>query len=181
MRHQLTGVLLWLLPLGALAQPSSKVLVAAGREVTVQVLIPGTLECIGGTPTGNPLGPLCSPGTKRILLKDRKSINQYQEITGSAATLIVGSNVTITSCNLDENYHGQCGGHFEWTVPAAGGRWEGVWGGEFDMMTGNIRYSATGIGHGGQLEKMRMQYEGAYTGPGPGFFIVNLRDLFERR
>src|SRR5581483_1192910 len=177
MRHPFMRVWLWLVPLGVLAQPSSKVLVAAGREVTVQVLNPGTLECIGGTPTGNPQGPLCSPGTKRILLKDRKSVNQYQEITGSAATLIQGSNVTITNCNLDENYQGQCGGRFEWTVPAAAGRWEGFWGGEFDMATGNIRYSATGIGHRGQLEKMHMQYEAAYTGPGPGFSILNLRAL----
>ncbi|MBL8173182.1 MAG: hypothetical protein JNK48_00845 [Bryobacterales bacterium] len=57
-------------------------------------------------------------------------------------------------------------------IPGAGGQWEGSWGGMFDMLTNSVSYSATGHGNGGKLEGLRMRFEAAYTGAGPGCFIA---------
>lgn len=172
MRYPMMNLVLLLAPAAALAQPEPKVLVAVGKEVVVNVLSPGTLHCVGGTPTNNPQGPPCSPGTTRILISNRASVAQYQDVAGSAAALLQGQNTIVTHCVLDQNYYGHCWGHFAWAIPGAGGQWEGSWGGMFDMLTNSVSYSATGHGNGGKLESLRMQFEAAYTGPGPGFFIA---------
>lgn len=172
MSYSVMSMVLLLAPAAALAQPEPKVLVAVGKEVVVNVLDPGTLRCVGGTPTNNPQGPPCSPGTTRILISNRTSVAEYREVTGSSAALLQGQNSILTHCVLDQNYYGRCWGRFTWSIPGAGGQWEGSWDGIFDILTNTISYSAIGHGNGGTLEGLRMQLEAAYTGPGPGFLIA---------
>lgn len=174
MLYQTVRFLLWLAAAAAFAQPQSKVLVATGKEIMVDLLSPGTLACTGGTPTNNPQGPPCSPSTKQILISYRNSVAEYQDVSGSAAALIQGKNNIVAHCNLDGNYYGHCWGHFVMTVPAAGGQWEGTWSGMYDMLTNTVSYTAIGYGSGGKLEGLQMKYEGAYTGPGPGVFIARV-------
>lgn len=158
----------------AFAQTPSKVPVATVKEVMTGVPSPGTLVCVGGTPATNPQGPPCSPGTRQVLISHRNSLFDLQEVTGSAAGLVKGQVSVVVHCNLDGNYYGYCWGHFEWTVPEAGGKWEGTWGGMHDLLTNTISYSATGFGNGGKLQGLQLRYEAAYTGPGPGFGIARV-------
>jgi len=177
MRHRILPLLLLLAPAGALAQAPSKVLVATAKEVLTDVVTPGTIVCVGGAPTNNPQGPPCSPGTKQVLISYRNTLAQYQEVTGSAAALIRGQVNVVVHCNLDGNYYGHCWGHFVWTVPEAGGQWEGTWGGPHDMLTNTVSYSAVGFGSGGKLEGLQLKWEAAYTGPGPGFGVAAIQPV----
>jgi hypothetical protein len=167
MKYRMMHLLLLIVPLAVLAQTPSKVLVATGNEVLTSVVSPGTLACIGGTPTGLwPQFPPCSPGTTRILFSYRNALFNYEQVSGSAASLLQGAINVVTHCNLDGNGYGHCWGHFVWTVPGAGGQWEGSWTGMFDVLTNNNSYSGTGYGYGGKLEGLQMRCEWAATGPG---------------
>jgi len=124
MQNMKVLIYLLLVPTFAVAQAPSKVLVATAKEVMVDLVSPGTLACIGGIPTNNPQGPPCSPETQQILIAYRVSTTGYQEVTGSAASLINGQVMVVTHYRLDSNYYGHCWGHFVWSVPGAGGLWE---------------------------------------------------------
>jgi hypothetical protein len=163
----------------ATAQGPSKVLVATAKEAITEIASPGTITCIGGAPSNNPQALPCSPGTKRVLVSYRVSRAAYQEIAGSAADLIKGQVETVVHCNLDADYYGHCWGHFVWTVPGAGGVWEGVWGGPHDLLTNVVSYTAVGFGVGGKLEGLQLKWEAAYTGPGPGFGIATIHPLVQ--
>lgn len=176
MKYRMMHLLLLLVPAAVLAQTSSKVLVATGTEVITSVVSPGTLACIGGTPTGLwPQFPPCSPGTTRILFSYRNALANYLQVSGSAASLIQGTTNIVTHCNVDANAYGHCWGHFVLTVPGAGGQWEGSWSGMFDVLTNNSSYSGTAYGYGGKLEGLQMRCEWADTGPGqPTVFIAKI-------
>ena len=174
MDYRSMRTLVLLLPMAALAQPPSKVLVVTGKEVLTDIVSLGNLACVGGAPSNNPQGPPCTPGTTRILFSYRNTLARYDEVTGSAAAMAQGQNNIVTHCNLDQNYYGHCWGHFVWTIPGSGGQWEGTWNGKMDMATNTVSYSATGYGYGGTLEGLQMKYEAAYTGPGPGLFIAKV-------
>jgi hypothetical protein len=169
-------LLLLLVPAAVLAQPSSKVLVATGHEVIASVISPGALACIGGTPTGLwPQFPPCSPETTRILFSYRNALFNYQQVSGSAASLVAGTNNVVTHCNVDANGYGHCWGHFVWTVPGAGGQWEGSWSGMFDVLMNISSYTLTGYGHGGKLEGLQLRSESVAPWPGePTVFIVKI-------
>lgn len=174
MRHRMSGLILMFTAATASAQAPSKVLVATAKEVMTKLASPGTIACIDGTPGRDPQGPPCSPGTKQILISYRNSIFEYQELAGSAASLIKGQASVVVHCDLDSNYFGYCWGHFEWTVPEAAGKWVGTWGGMHDFLTNTISYSAVGFGTGGKLQGLKLKYEAAYTGPGPGLGIARI-------
>jgi len=175
MKHRMIQLLLVLAPAAVLAQTPSKVLVATGTEVITSVVNPGTLACIGGTPGTNPQGPPCSPGTTRIVFSYRNVLSNYQQVSGSAANLIQGTNNIVTHCSLDGIGYGHCWGHFVLTVPGAGGQWEGSWSGMHDELTNTASYSATGYGYGGKLEGLQIRFEWATTGPGqPTVFIAKI-------
>ena len=91
--------------------PPSKLLVATGKEI-LQIVNPGILICEGGQPTGL-LAPLCSPSTKRILIRNAIAEATYQDVTGTAAALVGGKATVITQCNLDDKYYGFCWGTWE--------------------------------------------------------------------
>lgn len=173
-RHRMFGLLLLVASADAIAQAPSKVLVATAKEAMTGLASPGSLVCVGGTPASDPQGPPCSPGTRQILISYRNSLFEFQDIAGSAAGLIKGQASIVVHCNLDSNYYGYCWGHFVWTVPEAGGKWEGTWGGMHDLLTNTISYSATGFGTGGRLQGLQLKYEAVYTGPGPGFGIAKI-------
>ena len=167
MKYRMTHLLLSIVPLAVLAQTPSKVLVATGNEVITNIVSPGAIACIGGTPGTDPLGLPCSPGTTRILMSYHNILVNYQQVSGSAASLVQGTNNIVVHCNLDGGYYGHCWGHFVWTVPGAGGQWEGSWSGMFDMLTNTTSYSGTGYGSGGKLAGLQIRGEWASTGPGP--------------
>ena len=176
MTHRMPCLLLLLVPAAVLAQPPSKVLVATGTEVMTSIVSPGTLACIGGTPTGLwPQFPPCGPGTTRIMFSYRNALFNYQQVSGSAASLVAGTNNVVTHCNVDANGYGHCWGHFVWTVPGAGGQWEGSWSGMFDVLMNTNSYTLTGHGYGGKLEGLQLRSESVATGPGePTVFIVKI-------
>ena len=80
--------------------PASKILVATGKQIQ-QVVKPGIVICEDGQPTGLP-APLCSPSTKRILIRNLVLEATSQEVTGTAAALVGGKATLIMQCNLDD-------------------------------------------------------------------------------
>ncbi|MBI4904444.1 MAG: hypothetical protein HY820_12455 [Acidobacteria bacterium] len=155
------------------AQQLPKVLVASGKEILVELLSPGELDCVGGQPTGRPLQ--CSPGTSRILLTNWVSVQGYEDVTGTAAAMTRGLNTIVMHCNLDRNYYGHCWGTFEWEVAEMGGKWQGVWSGIWDFAANRVSYHLTGYGSGGQLEGLRIEKESVWHGgTQSGTFVVNL-------
>ncbi len=82
-------VLLLLGP-AARAQQPPKILVATGKEMSVGVVNPGTLDCVGGQPTGRPLQ--CSPGTSKIFFWNYVGVQGYEGVEGTAAAMTRGRN-----------------------------------------------------------------------------------------
>lgn len=161
------------IPVQAQMQPG--LLTATGQEVNTAIVSPGTVECIGGTPLIPPPNPftMCSPGTTTIHLRDQHGQAAYQNLAGTAMDMLNGPNEVVTNCNLDGTMKGHCWGTFLWAVPDKG-TWNGVWSGEFDLQTFNIRYSAAGFGQGAALEGMNLMYDAVYSGQPVGTFIVRV-------
>ena len=155
-------VFLLLAPAAALAQQSPKVLVATGKEMSVGLVDPGTLECAGGQPAGRPAQ--CTPGTKRIFIWNWVSVQGYTDVAGTAAAMFRGRATVVMHCSLDENYYGHCWGTFEMAVPEMDGKWEGVWSGPWDMAANITSYRMTGYGSGGRLEGLRLEKESVWPG-----------------
>ncbi len=154
----------------ALAQPGPQVLVATGKEVHVQALSAGTRFCEGGQPATQ--GPPCSPGTKRIFLWNMSNQLDYQEVTGSAAAMLRGKNVTVVHGNFDENHYGHIWGTFEWTVPEMEGRWEGTFAATADQMRRIVINKAVGYGYGGKLEGLKLEFTGVNPGGLPHAIFI---------
>ena len=143
----------------------SKVLVATGKQVQTQLMSPGTWACEGGqlTTTGP---PFCSPGTTKLSFSYMSSKYSMQDITGSAADLLTGENITAVHGVLDGNYFGYLWGHFEWTVPGAGGKWQGAFTATADQAKGFLINKAVGYGNGGKLEGLKLEF--VQVSPGSG-------------
>jgi hypothetical protein len=157
----------------ACAQQTPKVLMATGKEEMAQLLDPGSLDCVGGKPTGTPLQ--CTPGTTKVFLWNWVSTQRSQDVVGTAAALIGGQNKLVMNCNLDQTYYGHCWGIFEWEIPGAGGKWEGVWSGVSEYATNRVTYHLTGYGTGGQLEGLQIEKEGVWPGGTQlGTFVVKV-------
>ncbi len=157
----------------AFAQQSPKILVATGKFQFVETLNPGALDCAGGQPTGRQLQ--CSPGTKKISAWNWVGVQGYQDVAGTAATMVGGRNTLVMHCNLDEKYYGHCWGTFEWAVPEMDGKWEGVWSGPWDMSASGTSFHMTGYGSGGRLEGLRLELEGVGSGStAPGTFVLKV-------
>ncbi len=153
--------------------PASKLLVATGKEI-MQVVSPGILICEGGQPTGL-LAPLCSPSTKRILIRNAIAEATYQDVTGTAAALVGGKATIVTQCNLDDKYFGFCWGTWEWAAPGQAGKWEGSWSSTTDYAAAVGAVSSELCGYGGKLEGLQMKYVSVYPGGmTPATFTVRL-------
>ena len=168
-RHVLLAVLLLAAAATLLADPNgpvpaSKVLVATYRGTT-QVVNPGVLICEGGQPTGLP-APMCSPGTKRILIRNMIQEGASQDVTGTAAAMFRGKSTIITQCNLDDKYYGFCWGNLEFVVPEMGGKWEGAFSGIIDFAVYALSVTGDACGYGGKLEGLRMKFEEVWPGGG---------------
>ena len=172
---QVAGIVL-LVSADAQVQPS--LLTASGQEVTVGLVSPGTLECIGGKPLVPPPNPftLCSPETTAVHIRGQVGQASYQNIAGTATDMFNGMNEIVTNCNLDGGMKGYCWGTFRWTIPDRG-LWAGVWYGEFDLQTFTIKYTASGYGEGNALEGMQMSYDAVYSGQPLGTFVVRVLSL----
>jgi hypothetical protein len=159
----------------ASAQPGPvKVFVAIGKQVQIQTLSPGTWGCEGGqTTTTGP--PFCSPGTKKIYFTYMSTKYSMQDVTGSAADLLAGENVTAVHGVFDANYFGHMWGHFEWTVPAAEGRWQGSFTSTADQTRGLNMMKAVGYGSGGKLEGLKLEFYYVNSGSGqPAYFVAQV-------
>jgi hypothetical protein len=161
------------IPLHAQMQPG--LLTATGQEVNTSIASPGTVECIGGTPLVPPPNPftLCSSQTTAVHIRDQIGQAAYQNLAGTAMDMFNGQNDVVTNCNLDGTMKGYCWGTFRWTI-AGKGSWSGVWFGDFDLQTFNIRYTAAGFGQGSAIEGMQMIYDAVYSGQPVGTFIVRV-------
>jgi hypothetical protein len=146
----------------ACAQSDPKVLVATGKEFHVQPINPGTWLCENGGLTGT--SPPCGPTTTRVFFKDVSNKLAYQDVTGSAAAMLGGNNITNVQGNLDANYYGHMWGTFQWTVPDMGGRWEGTFSAVADQMRGIVINRAIGYGYGGKLEGLKLEFYAANPG-----------------
>ena len=170
-RHILP-IFLLLAPVARAQQPP-KILVATGKEMSVELLNPGVLECVGGQPAGPPFR--CSPGTSRIFFWNSVAVQGYQDVAGTAAAMFRGRNTIVMHCNLDQNYYGHCWGTFELDIPEMGGKWEGAWSGIWDYAANRVSYHMTGYGSGGQLEGLRFEKESVWPGgTQPGTFVVKV-------
>jgi hypothetical protein len=89
-----------------------------------------------------------------------------QDITGSAADLLTGENITAVHGVLDGSYFGYLWGYFEWTVPGAGGKWQGSFTATADQMRGFLINKAVGYGNGGKLEGLKLEF--VQVSPGSG-------------
>ncbi|MFN7949002.1 MAG: hypothetical protein U0Z53_26850 [Blastocatellia bacterium] len=136
---------------------------ATGKEVAAPGGSGGTVTCAGGRPTGLPF-PLCSPETKRILIRGAIRYFDYQELAGPAAAMFAGTSRFVLNCNLNPDYQGSCWGTFEWPVTAMGGKWEGTFFGELDLLKAFVKVTAVGQGSGGELEDREMKYDILYPG-----------------
>jgi len=151
----------------------SKLLVATGKE-TLQPVKPAIVICEGGQPTGLP-APMCSPGTKKILLRNAIAEATYQDVTGTAAALLGAKATIITQCNYDDKYYGFCWGTWEWAAPTQGGKWEGSFSSMLDLVAGVGTVSGELCGYGGKLEGLRLKFEEVYPGGAlPATFVVRV-------
>ena len=158
----------------AYGQPAKQIFTATGKEVHDASLSPGAWTCVGGQPTGQM--PPCSPGTKRIMVRDLSNRLVYQEVTGSAAPMLAGTNVTNVRGNFDQNYYGQLSCTFEWTVPEMNGRWEGTCSVTGSPLQGIIINRAVGRGHGGKLEGLTLEFYEVNLGQPYAVFVAAVKD-----
>ncbi len=159
----------------AFAEMQTGLRTATGQEVNAAIVSLGTVECIGGAPLMPPPNPftLCSPQTTAIHLRDQIGQAAYQNLAGTAMEMFNGPNDVVTNCNLDGAMKGYCWGTFRWTI-ADKGAWTGVWFGDFDLRTFNIKYTAVGFGQGRTLEGMQMVYDAVYSGQPVGTFVARV-------
>ena len=154
LRHILIALVL-LTSFAAFAQPPVKLLVATGLEIQTEALSPGTWSCDGGVFTGTM--PPCSPGTTRIRVRDISNRHVYQEVTGTAAAYMGGSNVTYVHGDFDANFYGHMWGEFDWYIPEMGGGWEGTFTAMADQARGIVVLKGVGYGRGGKLEGLKIE------------------------
>jgi hypothetical protein len=148
-------------------------LYATAKEVGAPGGTSGTVTCIGGTPQG----PFCSPETKKILVRGAIRFFNYQELAGPAAAFFNGTPRYVFNCNLDKNYSGPCWGTFEWPIADKGGKWEGTFTGEIDLLKSFVNASVNGHGVGGELDGLQMKYDVLYPGGVPyGTAILRVLD-----
>ncbi len=156
----------------ASAQPGPFVLVATGKEVQTKTLSTGSWACEGGqVTTSGP--PFCSQGTKKVSFWNMSNLKTTQDVVGSAAAMVGGTNTTVVHGNFDGNYYGYMWGTFEWTVPEMGGVWEGTFAVTADQARGNVLNKAVGYGRGGKLEGLKLEFYGVSPGGGlPATFVA---------
>ena len=145
------------------ANAGGQFIYATGKEVGAPGGSNGTVTCIGGVP----MGPFCSPGTQRILIRGAIRFLNYQELAGPAAPMFAGTSKFVLNCNWDQNYQGPCWGTFEWPIATMGGKWEGNFSGEVDLLKAYVNASAIGHGDGGDLDGLQMKYDILYPGGVP--------------
>jgi hypothetical protein len=141
----------------------AKFIYATGKEVGAPGGSTGTITCVGGQPTGLPF-PFCTPETKKILIRGAIRFFNYQELAGPAAAMFAGASKFVLNCNWDQNYQGPCWGTFEWPIATMGGKWEGNFSGEIDLLKAYVNASAVGHGNGGDLDGLQMKYDILYPG-----------------
>lgn len=153
-----------------------KFIYATAKEVGAPGGTSGTVTCIGGQLTGLPF-PFCSPETRKILVRGAIRFFNYQELAGPAAAFFNGTPRYVFNCNWDKNYAGPCWGTFEWPIADKGGKWEGTFTGEVDLLKSFVIASAHGHGAGGELEGLQMKYDILYPGGVPyGTAILRVLD-----
>ena len=156
------------------AQPGPmKVFVGIGKQVHLQSVSPGTWVCEGGE--RRTTGPGCSAGTKKVHLSSMSNKYSMQDLTGSATDLLAGENTTVVNGVFDGNSVGHMWGHFEWTVPAAKGVWQGSFSSTADQARGLQMLRAVGYGSGGKLEGLRLELYYVNSGSGqPAYFFAQV-------
>jgi hypothetical protein len=165
LKRVLAGVLLTGWAVASAQTAVSKVLVATGKQVAVQTMTPGTWVCEGGqVTTSGP--PFCSPGTTKVAFTYMSTKYSMQDVIGSAADLLTGENITVVHGIFDGTYFGHMWGHFEWTVPAAGGKWQGTFTATADQIKGFLINNAVAFGNGGKLEGLKLEF--TQVSPGAG-------------
>lgn len=142
--------------ISALAQDSSKVLVAVGKEVRTETISPGTVTCENGQPTGQI--PPCSPSTTKIVLRGMSNKYVAQDVSGTATAYLGGWNITNVNADLDSGWYGHMWGTAEWTVPDMGGVWQGTFSVVADQGKGIVVNKAIFYGSGGKLEGLKMEF-----------------------
>jgi hypothetical protein len=146
--------------------PDDKFIYATGKEVGAPGGSNGTITCVGGQPTSLPF-PWCSPETKKIRVREAIRFFDYQELAGPAAPLFAGTPRYVFNCNWDQNYKGPCWGTFEWQIDTKGGKWEGNFAAEIDLLKGFVKGTVVGHGNGGDLDGLKMKYDILYPGGVP--------------
>jgi hypothetical protein len=146
-----------------------KFLMATGQIWQGPYLNPPEVVCIGGT--YDPNSGFCTPGTRRTLLRNARSIWNFAEVQGSAASMFQGEFRPVVNCNLNKNLQGECWGTFE-AESSAGGKWEGTWCGKFDLVNYIAVISAVGHGDGGDIDGMQMKMDAMSPGGLPYFTFL---------
>ena len=170
MLHKLLVMFLLVAAVAALAQPTPQVLVATGKEVRTETVAPGAVICGGGQPTGQI--PPCSPTTTNIMIRGMSNKYVAEEVTGSAAAMLGGWNITFVNGDLDANWCGHLWGAAQWTVPEMGGVWQGVFFAVADQARGFVINKAMFFGSGGKLEGLKMDYYAVSIGGKTTFVAV---------
>jgi hypothetical protein len=147
----------------------SKFLMATGELCHQTYLDPGKVTCIGGV--FDPNTGWCTPGTRWTLTRNTLSLWSCGDVSGSAASMFNGPLKSVTNCNLDENLQGECWGTYEWDT-LTGGKWKGMWTGKFDLINYIGAYSASGHGHGGEIDDLQMKFDAMSPGGSPCFTFL---------
>ena len=172
MRKKLTFCLSILLCVGALIAPTgfaaeksyftaSEVFnpfgILPGVPVIGEFIYPGTVECPGYEPTGNPEQPC--PAVSRTHIRNGVIISQIFSLDARMTGLMT---VELNS-NWNTDFEGPTWGTFSIAVDS-GGTWEGTWqflrervAEDVDEWTGTIH--VTGKGYGGIVDGMLMMAE----------------------
>ncbi len=79
------------------------------------------VQCVDGSPTGNPLAP-CTEGS-RVRVRDLPSGSRVL----SSDSRFTGAMIVVSNGDLDEGYAGPVWGSWDLDLATGDGRWEGVW------------------------------------------------------
>jgi hypothetical protein len=156
------AVVLSLLPAFAAAQAVTTQLTATevfdpmnvfGLGPVGAFLSPGTVDCPGAQPTGNPMQP-CPAGSR---MKFRNVV--WKSRLDSSSSLLAGYFVNEGNNNFDASATGQVWGTFRIEVDA-GGAWAGTWTADRSKVgeVWVIRVRGVGRGSGGAVNGMHMSF-----------------------
>ena len=160
-----------LTPSGANAHPGG--IVATIKCFPPEMVLPGEVTCIGGTP--DPASPtLCSPETKRIQLRGTVLKWTYRpgDVESPRADLFIGNQYTTNNGNYDANFQGNEWGTFVWRDPSGRLVWEGT----FETIAfGRQQAQWSAVGHGvGAADGLQWKGDGTFA-TGQAYGIFNLR------